>query len=78
MKNLLEELVDESYKSIKSFTKNNKLTDEEMTELDAFVKNIQSTLSRIEENKNKNLSSNLGKAFKHLIENGIDDVKRDA
>ena len=78
MKNLLEELVDESYKSIKSFTKNNKLTDEEMSELDVFVKNIQSTLSKIEENKNKNLSSNLGRAFKHLIENGIDDVKRDA
>ena len=77
MKNLLEELVDESYKSIKSFTKNNKLTDEEMSELDVFVKNIQSTLSKIEENKNKNLSSNLGRAFKHLIENGIDDVKRD-
>ena len=74
MKKLSEELVDESYKSIKSFTKNNELTKDELTELDKFVKDMQSLMDDIEEEKEKLSLSHLGKAFNELIKNGIENV----
>jgi ribosomal protein S13 len=76
MKKLSEELVDESYKSIKSFTKNNQLTEEELSAIDLFVKDIQKIMNNLEEKKDKNLTKSLGEIFKNLIENGIKDGKR--
>jgi ribosomal protein S13 len=76
MKKLSEELVDESYKSIKSFTKNNQLTEEELSDIDLFVKDIQKIMNNLEEKKDKNLTKSLGEIFKNLIENGIKDGKR--
>ena len=78
MKKLSELLVDESYKSIKSFTKNNQLTKDELVEIDKFVKEIQSLMNNIEEEKEKLSLIKLGEAFNAIIENGIENVKRDS
>ena len=78
MKKLSEELVDESYKSIKGFTKNNQLTKDELSQLDDFVKNMQSMIDSILEKKEKLELNKLGNEFKELIKNGIDDVERNS
>ena len=36
----MSKLLDESYKSLKNFTKNNDMTDSELKELDEFIKLI--------------------------------------
>ena len=76
MKNEIETLIDESYNAIKRFTKNNKLSDSEIKDLDTFIKGIQKTMNDIEEKKDINLIVNLGKTFDYLINNGIEDGKR--
>ena len=64
----MSKLLDESYKSLKRFTKNNDMTDSELKELDEFIKLIDQKLIEINSKKDKNFIVNLGKAFKYLIE----------
>jgi hypothetical protein len=64
----MSKLLDESYKSLKNFTKNNDMTDSELKELDEFIKLIDQKLIEINSKKDKNFIVNLGKAFKYLIE----------
>ena len=78
MRKLFEELVDESYKSIKDFTKNSHMTQNELSELDKFVKNMQSLIDSITEKKEKLELNKLGNEFKELIKNGINDVERNS
>tara|TARA_B100000674_G_scaffold126118_1_gene96951 strand:+ start:3695 stop:3931 length:237 start_codon:yes stop_codon:yes gene_type:complete len=78
MRKLSEELVDESYKSIKDFTKNSHMTQNELSELDKFVKNMQSLIDSITEKKEKLELNKLGNEFKELIKNGINDVERNS
>jgi hypothetical protein len=64
----MSKLLDESYKSLKNFTKNSDMTDSELKELDEFIKLIDQKLIEINSKKDKNFIVNLGKAFKYLIE----------
>ena len=69
MKSLKEELIDESYKSIKKFTKNNKLSDVDLKELDEYVKSIELIINNIQV-KDDNVKKNIGQLFEQLIKNG--------
>ena len=64
----MKSLLDESYISLKKFTENNELSEEELKDLDDFIKSVSEQLESIETNKNKNLIVKLGKTFKYLIE----------
>tara|TARA_Y100000389_G_C17062394_1_gene317980 strand:- start:65 stop:280 length:216 start_codon:yes stop_codon:yes gene_type:complete len=64
----MKSLLDESYISLKKFTENNELSEEELKDLDDFIKSLSEQLESIETNKNKNLIVKLGKTFKYLIE----------
>ena len=64
----MKSLLDESYISLKKFTENNELSEEELKDLDDFIKSLSEQLESIETNKNKNLIVKLGKTFKYLRE----------
>ena len=64
----MNKLSDESYKSLKHFTKQNNVTDEEMKELNEFINFIDQKINEINLKKDKNFIVNLGKTFKYLIE----------
>lgn len=64
----MSKLLDESYKSLKHFTKNNELTDHELKDLDQFIKFIDEKIENINSKKDENFIVNLGKTFKYLIE----------
>lgn len=66
-----EEFIDVSYKSLKYFTKNIDLTEEEEKEINSFVNDINKQIEDIDSIKNENLFVNIGNAFKYLIEEGI-------
>lgn len=69
MKNLKEELIDESYRSIKKFTKSNKLSDSDLKELDEYVKSIEFIFNNIQI-KDDNIKKNISVLFDHLIKKG--------
>ena len=71
--------IDESYNTLKEFTKESDFSSEELLDIDEFVKNINKTIEDISD-KNKKLIVNFGKAFKYIIEEGVnkDDNKRNS
>lgn len=70
--------IDESYKTLKDFTDNLELSEEDYKDIDKFVKELNNTIKVISE-KNKNLIVNFGKSFKYLIDEGVkDDNKRNS
>ena len=71
--------IDESYLTLKHFTKNANFSAEEEKDLNSFVKQLELQIANIEK-INSNLIVNLGKAFNYLIEEGVDkdDNKRNS
>lgn len=71
--------IDESYITLKDITKKIDISKDDYKDIDNFVKELNNSIDIITEN-NKNLIVNFGKAFKYIIDEGVnkDDNERNS
>ena len=72
-----DEFLDESYKLIKMITENYDLSNDELNEIDEFIKDMNKDLQKIKKSFKSDKFINTAKAVQALLEKGIDDVKRE-